>query len=98
MCYRLQKPDGRRSSNQGRERETAPRSGGEEGTIEPINMGADVPGVLKERGSIPKAGDGVASATPVGDRLEVSRIHVTLQDPTLSAPDTPIGLLINASP
>ena len=56
-------------------------------------MGADVPGVLEEGYPIPKARNGVASTAPVGNRLEVSRIRVTLQDPTLSATKAPIGFL-----
>ena len=79
------------------EGDAAPRSGREEGTIEAVDMGADVPGVLEEGYPIPKAGNGVASAASVGDRLEVSRIRITLQDPTLSAPKAPIGLLIGVN-
>ena len=52
-------------------------------------MGGDIPGVLQEMISRPKAGDRAFPLLTIGDGMEVRRVSVPLQKPILSAPLPP---------
>jgi hypothetical protein len=58
-------------------------------------MEADVRRPLEEVITVPREGDGVAAPPTIGNRLEIRRISVALEDPSLGTSLPSVGLFVS---